>query len=60
MTAPARFKKDDIKRAIAGATAAGMRIGRVEILPDGRIVLLTDSALPVRGTDNPWDSELAA
>lgn len=56
MTAPARFKKEDVKRAIGGAAAAGMRIGKVEIAPDGRIVIHSESASPPVSR-NPWDDE---
>ena len=61
MTAPARFKQDDVKRAVAGALGAGLRVGRVEIMPDGRIVVHTDSpaAQAARGSSNPWDSLLS-
>ena len=58
MTAPVRFKQDDVKRAVAGAAAAGMRVDRVEILTDGRIVVLSnDPARPAQDR-NPWDDEL--
>jgi hypothetical protein len=57
MTARARFKQDDLTRAVRGVEKGGMRVGRVEITPDGRIVLLTDSvAAPI--SDNPWDEDL--
>lgn len=60
MTAPARFKQDDVKRAVAGALGAGLRVGRVEITPDGRIVVHTESGGGQASTDsdNPWDREL--
>lgn len=58
MTAPARFKKEDIKRAISGALAAGIRQPVVELYPDGRMVISSQSAArPVSG-GNPWDAEL--
>jgi hypothetical protein len=55
MTAPARFKQDDIKRAIAGVTAGGMRVGRVEIDPNGKIVILSEAVAPP-ADPNPWDA----
>lgn len=55
MTAVARFKKVDITRAIAGATAAGMSIGRVEIDPNGKIVILSAAESPPQGRVNPLD-----
>lgn len=57
MTAPARFKQDDIKRAVAGVTAAGMRVGRVEIDPSGKIVILSDTVAPA-ADPNPWDAAI--
>ncbi len=38
--AAARFTQADVRRAIRGAAAAGLPVGRVEILPDGRIVVV--------------------
>ena len=35
----AAFRQSDLSRAIKGATSAGMKVNRCEILPDGRIVL---------------------
>jgi hypothetical protein len=58
MTAPVRFKENDLKRAISGAQRGGMRVGRVEIMPDGRIVLLRDGDYSGPGAVNPWDAEL--
>lgn len=40
MTARARIRQDDVRRAVAGAIAGGMSVDRVEIEPDGRIVLI--------------------
>lgn len=55
MTQPARFKQDDLKRAVAGVTAAGMRVGRVEIDPNGKIVILSETVAPP-ADPNPWDA----
>jgi len=38
-----RFKQGDISRALKGATAAGMKVGRVEIDPHGKIVIISES-----------------
>ena len=57
MTAPARFKQDDLTRAVRGLANAGMRVGRVEIEPSGKIVILSDAIAPV-GKPNAWDTEL--
>ena len=37
--AAAKFRKVDVTRAIAGAQAAGISVQRIEITPDGAIVL---------------------
>jgi len=57
MTAAARFKQDDVARAVRGVMKAGMRVGRVEIDPNGRIVILAESSAPA-DAPNPWDKEL--
>lgn len=57
MSAPARFKQVDVARALKGARDAGMRIGRVEIDPTGKIVMLSESVAPIARA-NPWDKEL--
>lgn len=44
MTARVAFKQDDVKRAVKGATDGGLDIGRVEVQPDGRIVIIPKSA----------------
>lgn len=56
MTQPARFRQDDVRRAIAGAKAAGFEPGRVEIARDGRIVIMAAHA--AHGESNPWDEVL--
>jgi hypothetical protein len=54
MTAPARFKKEDLARAVSGVTKGGMRVGRVEIDPSGKIVILSETVAPAVDP-NPWD-----
>lgn len=34
------FRMADLKRAVAGASAGGMQIGRAEIEPSGKIILV--------------------
>jgi hypothetical protein len=58
MTAPARFKKEDLARAVSGCAKGGMRVGRVEIDPNGKIVILSDTVAP-SADPNPWDRVLA-
>ncbi|TYC83757.1 hypothetical protein [Novosphingobium sp. BW1] len=60
MTQPSRFKQSDITRAIKAAEAAGMHVGRIEIDPNGRIIL---HAVSAPGTvmfqrENSWDDLL--
>jgi len=50
----ARFKQADLTRAVRGAQKAGMRVGRVEIDPNGRIVILSDNG-PAPAGANEWD-----
>lgn len=58
MTAPARFKQDDLTRAVRGLANAGLRVGRVEIEPSGKIVILSEgTAAPAKR--NAWDDELS-
>lgn len=40
MTAPARFTKADVKRAVSGMLAAGVPIAKIEIEPNGKIAII--------------------
>lgn len=53
MTAPARFTQRDLKRATAGVLAAGVDIARIEIDPNGKIVIIPGQPKNHRGT-NEW------
>lgn len=60
MNAPvraSRFKQSDLVRAIKAAEAAGMRVGRFEIDPNGRIVVFRANAADLSGP-NEWDDVL--
>jgi hypothetical protein len=48
----ATFTQAEVTRAVKGAQAGGMKIKRVEILPDGRIVVSIDEELNL-----PTDAE---
>lgn len=48
------FRITDVKRAVKGATTAGLAIARVEIDADGRIILVTGSPQPEPAT--PFDA----
>lgn len=54
MNAPARFKQSDLTRACKGVEAAGIRVGRIEIDANGKIVIIAESeaAKPSGGS---WD-----
>lgn len=54
MTAPARFKQDDVTRAVRGCEKAGLRIGAVRIAPNGEIVILSEAVAPA-APRNPLD-----
>ena len=46
MKKPQKFTQGDLSRAIRGASAAGMKIERVFVEPDGRIVLISQPEAP--------------
>lgn len=51
MSKPARFTQADLRRAISGATAAGVLVGRIEIEPNGKIVILPRTDKPEHDND---------
>lgn len=54
MGARARFTQADLKRAVSGVVAAGVLVGRIEIDPSGKIVIL-----PANSNDKAEDGEWA-
>lgn len=56
------FLQGDVTRAIKGARAAGLDPGRVEIGPDGRIVILLRGTEPAETVDplDKWEAEYRA
>lgn len=56
------FKQADVSRALKGAIVAGMKVERVEIDQDGKIVLRFDEARVGEarggGARNEWDEVL--
>lgn len=55
MTARVAFKQDDVKRAVKGAVDGGVEIGRVEVEPDGKIVIIPRSSAANDGdSDGSW------
>jgi len=51
------FKEADVKRALRATIAAGIEVLRVEIVNDGRIVIVTSSGAPAAAVDD-LDREL--
>jgi hypothetical protein len=54
MTAPARFKQSDIKRALSGALAAGVGVRKIEIDRDGKIVIIPASDKKPEADNDEW------
>ena len=57
MTAPARFRQSDMKRAAAGVMAAGLPIAKIEIDPNGKIVIIPGLPTQQPGSDEWGDLE---
>lgn len=51
MSKPVRFTKADLQRAISGAVSAGLLVGRIEIEPNGKIVILPVTNKPSHDND---------
>lgn len=54
---PCKFKQCDVIRAVKAVAKAGVEVARVEIAPDGRIVIATGTAVTAQSDD--LDRELA-
>jgi hypothetical protein len=54
MTRSARFKQADVKRASAGAVAAGLTVARIEIDVSGKIVIVAGQPIIESENDNEW------
>jgi hypothetical protein len=52
--APATFRKADLRRAVEAVVAAGQTVARVEVDPNGKIVVVTIVDLK-RREENTWD-----
>lgn len=54
MSARARFTQSDIKRAMAGAIAAGVSAPKIEIDPSGKIIIIADFQNRKPKDDGEW------
>jgi hypothetical protein len=55
---PCTFKQSDVTKAVKAVVAAGIEVARVEVGPDGRIVVVagkTDLDLSAPDRENPED-----
>ncbi len=52
--APAIFRQGDVTRAVRAVVAAGQAVARVEIDPNGKIIIVTVGELE-RTEENSWD-----
>lgn len=57
MSRAARFRQADLTRAVKGARASGLSVQRVEIDPNGKIVILFGVG-PAATGGNEWDEVL--
>ena len=51
---PAIFRQGDVTRAVRAVTAAGQVVARVELDPNGKIVIVADGEAE-RREENSWD-----
>jgi hypothetical protein len=51
------FRQADLTRAVRGAAKAGVCVARIEIDPNGKIIILSDRARSLE-TTNEWDEVL--
>ena len=53
-----RFRQTDVAKAVKGAVAAGMAVGRVEISPDGHISVIAGQPPQEQAPTeaNEWDT----
>jgi hypothetical protein len=54
MTRRAAFTKAEVTRALQAVQAAGLPVARCEIMPDGRIVVCTESADEPQNALDAW------
>lgn len=57
MTAQARFTQADLRRAAGGVMAAGLPVARIEIDPNGKIVIIPGTPKKAAEVDEWGDLE---
>jgi hypothetical protein len=56
---PYLFRETDLRRAVRGATSAGLTASRVEITAEGKIILVVlENGSTKIAPANPWDELL--
>jgi hypothetical protein len=55
---PCSFRQGDVTKALRAASAAGAQVQRIEIAPDGRIVMEMGEPDASGTAANPWLAEL--
>jgi hypothetical protein len=60
MRKPSAFRQADVTKAMRAVAAAGVAVARIDIEPDGKIVITTGSgeATAPAPPGNPWDEVL--
>ena len=56
---PCTFRQQDATRAARAAIAAGLKVQRIEIDKDGKIVVVIGGAPSEPSGENPWDQAVA-
>jgi hypothetical protein len=58
MSRGATFKQCDVTKALKGAAAAGIDVGRVEIDRDGKIIVVAAEPAKTPDTDNETSADI--
>jgi hypothetical protein len=53
------FRQREITRAVKGVEAAGVRVARIEVDKDGKIIIVTGTAVTQPATANDLDAWMA-
>jgi hypothetical protein len=53
--APSNFRQRNVTKAVKAVTAAGVHIVRVEIDPNGKIIIVVGDGEPDQREANEWD-----